>query len=201
MLNLIIAGLGGQGTILTSRLIGETAVAAGFDVRGSETIGMAQRGGSVISHLRIDPNVRHTGSEIFSPLIPPHNADIVIAFEAGEAIRVADFLKPDGFMVVCDRIIQPVTGGETYQKKALLEWLHANIKRLHVADGEKLTSQCGERCLNTALVGCAMQTNLFPFSLADIEAIIRKKIKPQFVEQNINALKTGHALFAGIQGV
>ncbi|GHU49505.1 pyruvate:ferredoxin (flavodoxin) oxidoreductase [Spirochaetia bacterium] len=187
MLNLIIAGLGGQGTILASRLIGEAALAAGFDVRGSETIGMAQRGGSVLSHLRM-----HSGSEIFSPLIPPHNADIVIAFEAGEAIRAADFLKPDGFMVVCDRIIQPVTEVEGYEKHVLLEWLRANIKRLYVADGEKLAAQCGERCLNTALVGCAMKTNLFPFSLDDIQSVIRKKIKPQFVEQNIDALYAGY---------
>ena len=194
MLNLIIAGLGGQGTILASRLIAEAAVAAGLDVRGSETIGMAQRGGSVISHLRMN-----TGGAIFSPLIPPHNADMVIAFEAGEAIRAADFLKPDGCMVVCDRIIQPVAGGVSYEKQPLLEWLHATIKRLFVADGEKLVSQCGERCLNTALVGCAMQTRLFPFSVDDMEAVIRKKIKPQFVAQNSIALHAGQALFADIQ--
>ena len=190
MLNVIIAGLGGQGTILASRLIGEAAVAAGFDVRGSETIGMAQRGGSVISHLRI-------GENIFSPLIPPHSADIIIAFEAGEAVRAADFLKADGIMVVCDRIVKPVSGGETYEKQNMLAWLRTNIKRLLVVDGEKIAAQCGERCLNTVLVGCAMQTGVFPFSPEDMETIIKKKVKSQYVEQNINALHTGQALHIG----
>ncbi|MDR2476261.1 MAG: indolepyruvate oxidoreductase subunit beta [Treponema sp.] len=190
MLNVIIAGLGGQGTILASRLIGEAAVAAGLDVRGSETIGMAQRGGSVISHLRI-------GEHIFSPLIPPRGADIIIAFEAGEAVRAADFLKADGIVVVCDRIIKPVSGGETYEKQTMLAWLCANIKKLFVADGEKIAAQCGDRCLNTALVGCAMQIGVFPFSPGDMETIIKKKVKSQYVEQNINALHVGQALYTG----
>ncbi|GHV86573.1 pyruvate:ferredoxin (flavodoxin) oxidoreductase [Spirochaetia bacterium] len=202
MLNIIIAGLGGQGTILVSRLIGEAAVTAGFDVRGSETIGMAQRGGSVISHLRIHKpspgsasgagRASGAGSEIYSPLIPPFNADMVIAFEAGEAIRAADFLKPGGSLVVCNRIIKPVTGGESYTKEPLFAWLSANVKQLFAADGEELSAQCGERFLNTALAGFAMQTRLFPFSADDMEAVIRKKIKPQFVEQNIHALQTGY---------
>jgi indolepyruvate ferredoxin oxidoreductase beta subunit len=194
MLNVIIAGLGGQGTILAARLIGEAAVAAGLDVRGSETIGMAQRGGSVTSHVRM-------GTAIFSPLIPPGSADIIIAFEPGEAVRAADLLKPDGVMVACDRVIapvgaspvgaSPVGGGEPYEKEIPLAWLRSNVKRLFIADGEGLIAACGVRCLNTALVGRAMKTGVFPFSLEDMEAVIGKKIKPQFVERNILALRIG----------
>jgi indolepyruvate ferredoxin oxidoreductase beta subunit len=188
MLNVIIAGLGGQGTIFASRLIAEAAVASGLEVRGSETIGMAQRGGSVTSHIRM-------GAAIFSPLIPPERADIIIAFEPGEAVRAADFLKPDGVMIACDRIIAPVGAsvgsGEMYEKETPLAWLRSNIKRLCIVDGERLIAACGIRCLNTALVGRAIKTGVFPFSLEDMEAIIGKKTKPQFVERNILALRIG----------
>jgi indolepyruvate ferredoxin oxidoreductase beta subunit len=184
MVNVIIAGIGGQGTVFASRLIGEAAVTAGFDVRGSETIGMAQRGGSVLSHLRI-------GRDICSPLIAPRTADIVIAFEAGEAVRAADFLKKDGIMIVCDRIIKPVVDGERYEKRELLDWLRDNINRLVIANSEELAAQCGERCLNTALAGIAIATGVFPFSLEDMEKSIGAKTKPQFVEQNVQALRAG----------
>jgi indolepyruvate ferredoxin oxidoreductase beta subunit len=184
MLNVIIAGLGGQGTILAARLIAEAAAMAGLDARGSETIGMAQRGGSVISHIRI-------GTAIFSPLIAPRNADMVIAFEPGEAIRAADFLKPEGLMVACDRVIAPAGGGENYEKETLLAWLSSNIKRLCIVDGDRFIAAYGIRFLNTALVGRAMKTGLFPFSPPDMEAAIGKTIKPQFVERNILALHAG----------
>jgi indolepyruvate ferredoxin oxidoreductase beta subunit len=187
MLNVIVAGLGGQGTILASRLIGEAALAAGLDVRGSETIGMAQRGGSVISHLRM-------GTSIFSPLIPPGNADIIVAFEPGEAVRAAGFLKPDGIMVVCDRIVAPsgaAAGTEQYKKEIPLAWLGSNIKRLFVVCWDRLAGVCGNRCLNTAMVGSALKTGVFPFSAEDMEAVILKKIKPQFAERNILALRAG----------
>jgi indolepyruvate ferredoxin oxidoreductase beta subunit len=149
---------------------------------------MAQRGGSVISHLRI-------GEAVFSPLIPPRNADIIIAFEACEAVRAADFLKDGGLMIACDRVIKPAGGGETFEKESMLAWLRANTKKLFIADGEALAGEYGERCLNTALAGCAMQTGVFPFPPEVMETVIRNKIKPQFVEQNINAFYAGQALY------
>ncbi|MDR1061428.1 MAG: indolepyruvate oxidoreductase subunit beta [Clostridiales bacterium] len=100
MTNCLIAGIGGQGTILAARLIGTAAMAAGLSVRGSETIGMAQRGSGVVSHVRM-------GGVIFSPLIPPGEADALIAFEPGEAVSAARFLAPGGVAVVCDRPVQP----------------------------------------------------------------------------------------------
>jgi indolepyruvate ferredoxin oxidoreductase beta subunit len=100
MTNCLIAGIGGQGTILAARLIGGAAMAAGLSVRGSETIGMAQRGSGVVSHVRM-------GGAIFSPLIPLGEADVLIAFEPGEAVSAARFLAPGGVAVVCDRPVMP----------------------------------------------------------------------------------------------
>ena len=84
--NIMIAGVGGQGTVLASKLIAAAAMKQGFDVRTTETIGMAQRGGGVVSHIRM-------GENIFSPLIPPGKADVLIAFEPAEAVRQLPFLS------------------------------------------------------------------------------------------------------------
>ena len=157
----LITGVGGQGTVLMSRLIGAAAIAKGLDVRGSETIGMAQRGGSVVSHIRLGHNIQ-------SPLIPQGKADLVIAFEPAEAVRVYTFLSPAGRMLVLDRGIMPVAGivGERkYNPGEMLTFLKAYLSRpfeerlvhkgegewLTIVDGEALIKKCGSsRVLNTA---------------------------------------------------
>jgi len=100
--NILLCGVGGQGTILASKLIAEAAMRRGFAVRTAETIGMAQRGGCVASHVRI-------GHEIHSPLIPNASADLIIGFEPAEAIRALPYLKKDGAVVASRKRIQPVT--------------------------------------------------------------------------------------------
>ena len=108
--NCLIAGVGGQGTILAARVIGLAAMSRGMDVRGSETIGMAQRGGSVVSHVRmgrVDRAGGGTALRVHSPLVSPGEADVIVAFEPFEGARVARFLAPGGLMVVCDRALVP----------------------------------------------------------------------------------------------
>ena len=100
--SVILCGVGGQGTVLASKLISYAAMAKGEEVKSAETIGMAQRGGSVTSHIRI-------GEEAFSPLIPKGKADVMIAFEPAEAVRNLDYLKPDGVVVVSQKAVKPVT--------------------------------------------------------------------------------------------
>ena len=100
--NILLCGVGGQGTVLASKLIAEAAMRRGFAVRTAETIGMAQRGGCVASHVRI-------GHEIHSPLIPNASADLIIGFEPAEAIRALPYLKKDGAVVASRKRIQPVT--------------------------------------------------------------------------------------------
>jgi indolepyruvate ferredoxin oxidoreductase beta subunit len=182
-MNILLTGVGGQGTVLAARLIGETAIAKGLPVRGSETIGMAQRGGSVTSQIRI-------GDGAYSPLVHHGMVDLLIGFEAAEAVRASPYLKADGTMVVCDKQVESSIPGNSYNKAEMLDWLRTNIKQCYILESEKLTS---ERTLNVALLGVAIAHNLLPFTFEEMEASIRKRVKPEFVERNLKALKTAEA--------
>ena len=100
--NIMIVGVGGQGTLLTSRIIGKTAMEMGLDVKISEVHGMAQRGGSVVTFVRF-------GEKVYEPVVEEGQADVIIAFERLEALRYAHFLKKDGVLVVNDCRIDPMT--------------------------------------------------------------------------------------------
>ena len=100
-MNILLCGVGGQGTVLASKLLAQCAIDRGVPAHTAETIGMAQRGGCVVSHVRI--------GEAYSPLIPEHTADLIIAFEPAEAVRCLNYLKPNGAVIVNRRAIKPVT--------------------------------------------------------------------------------------------
>jgi indolepyruvate ferredoxin oxidoreductase beta subunit len=165
---------------------------AGLSVRGSETIGMAQRGGSVASHVRM-------GGAVFSPLIMPGEADIIIGFEPGETARAARYLSPTGIAVACDRAVQPpeaISAGAAagYSAAACIEWMRKNIAAPHIVDGEALVGQIGARCLNVALIGVAIGLGALPFGAAGMESAIRRRLPEKHVEMNIEALRRGMAL-------
>jgi indolepyruvate ferredoxin oxidoreductase beta subunit len=105
MIDILLAGVGGQGTVLAAKVLAQAAQSRGWQVRTAETIGMAQRGGNVTSHVRMGSN----GEAVFSPLITPGTADMVIALEPGEAARALPFLAPGGVLVTATAAIQPVT--------------------------------------------------------------------------------------------
>ncbi|MCI8425570.1 MAG: pyruvate ferredoxin oxidoreductase [Adlercreutzia sp.] len=105
MINVLLAGVGGQGTVLAAKVLAQAAAARGWQVRTAETIGMAQRGGNVTSHVRMGDG----GEEVFSSLITPSTADMVIALEPGEAARALPYLAPGGVLVTATTAIQPVT--------------------------------------------------------------------------------------------
>ncbi|MDR0731990.1 MAG: indolepyruvate oxidoreductase subunit beta [Treponema sp.] len=185
-LNCLITGVGGQGTVLLSRLIGEAALMKGMDVRGSETIGMAQRGGSVVSHLRIGP-----GS--FSPLIPPGKADLIIAFECAEALRVLPFLAPAGNMLTLDRALAPAAGAPqntVYNSKGIIAHLKNVLsERFTVISWESLLKRCGSpRVSNVALLGAAIGKGFLPFSVDEAAAVLKMRIPPQYLDMNLKAL-------------
>jgi indolepyruvate ferredoxin oxidoreductase beta subunit len=181
LLNCLITGVGGQGTILLSRLIGEAALNRGLEVRGSETIGMAQRGGSVASHLRI-------GEGGFSPLIPPGRADLIIAFECAEALRALSFLSPRGNMLVLDRVLSPAARGPA----EMIDRLRARLGgRLTVVSWEKLSGAFDPRVSNVLLLGRAMGKGFLPFSPGEITAVLKKRSSPKYLEMNIRALDSG----------
>ncbi|MDR1955578.1 MAG: DUF4180 domain-containing protein [Treponema sp.] len=186
--NCLITGVGGQGTVLLSRLIGRAALEQGLAVRGTETIGMAQRGGSVVSHIRM-------GTGIHSPLIPLGRADLIIAFECAEAVRVLPFLAPEGRMILLDRPIPPVSsslGAYRYDPAALLNYLRARVKALTRIDGAELIHQCGNpRVVNVALLGVALTLDSFPFTAEDIIRIMTAQLPPHYLELNLKALRIG----------
>ena len=121
--NCLLCGVGGQGVVLASKLIAYTAMLKGMQARTSETIGMSQRGGAVVSHVRI-------GEEIFSPMVPKKSADVILAFEPAEAVRNLSYLKKDGVVVVNKKAVKPVTATLTqnsYDGSEMLDYLKKNV--------------------------------------------------------------------------
>ncbi|MDR1734711.1 MAG: indolepyruvate oxidoreductase subunit beta [Oscillospiraceae bacterium] len=185
-MNILICGVGGQGTVLLSRILCELAVRRQFRVRAGETIGMAQRGGSVTSHVRF-------GTESpSSPLISTGQADVLLAFEPAEALRMLPLLSPSGTMVVADRPLQPVTatlkGG--YDPANVLQTLSDGVgPRLHILPVDTLQTALGTlRPLNVALLGYALRQGLLPFSYEETEHILHLLLKPTLAELNLKAL-------------
>lgn len=185
-MNCILAGVGGQGTVLASKLIAQAGLSNGLKVRTAETIGMAQRGGCVVSHVR-------TGKSIHSPLVPVGQADIIIGFEPAEAVRNLLYLKKDGVAVVAMKAVRPVTAtltGSAYDGSDMVEYLKANIKNLILVDGEAICASVGSaKVLNIALLGAALEA--LSISCEEMEETIRQNVRPQFVEMNLNALHAG----------
>ncbi len=128
--NIVLCGVGGQGTVLASKLIAAAAMQKDLPVMSAETIGMAQRGGSVFSHVRI-------GEGIYSPMIANGEADIIIGFEPGETVRMLPFLKKGGTVVTSSRKISPVTAtlsGSSYSGDEMIAYLNEQVKELYVVD-------------------------------------------------------------------
>ena len=197
--NCLLCGVGGQGVVLASKLIACAAMEKGLFVRTSETIGMAQRGGSVVSHVRM-------GEDIFSPMIPKGSADVILAFEPAEAVRSLDYLrrgKEEGIVIVNQKSIQPVTaalGGQEYDGRRMLDFLKENVKRLYLVDGEEICRQAGShKVLNVALLGVAAAGGALGIGQAEMEDEIKRSVKPQYQEMNLKALKLGAALAAKIK--
>lgn len=146
--NVMIVGVGGQGTLLTSRIIGKTAIEMGFDVKISEVHGMAQRGGSVVTFVRF-------GEKINEPVVEEGQADVIIAFERLEALRYAHFLKKDGVLVVNDCRIDPMTvviGAKQYPEN-IIEGLKDD-HAIYTIDGQKIAKVLGNsKVLNSVVLG------------------------------------------------
>ena len=195
MRNVLLTGVGGQGTVLAAKVLAQAAQAKGWQVRTAETIGMAQRGGSVVSHVRMGDN----GKEVIAPLVAKGTADMIIAFEPAEAARVLPYLAPDGVMVSASTSIQPITAAlssEPYLAKATVASLDERLNvragepaRFVLVDDEAVLSQVGNRkALNTVLLAFALKTGHLPLSLDDLRDAIRACVKPRFVELNLAAI-------------
>lgn len=148
--NILIVGVGGQGILLASEILSETALLAGYDVKKSEVHGMSQRGGAVNSHVRF-------GQKIFSPLVPFGQAQFIVALEKLEALRSADYLAPGGTIIVNDFRLDPatVTIGKLSYPEDLIQRLQSRQDcRVIVVDGPGLSRQAGDlRTMNMVILG------------------------------------------------
>lgn len=185
--NCLLCGVGGQGTVLASKLIAAAAMEKGLEVKTAETIGMSQRGGCVASHVRV-------GKDIHSPQIPLGEADVLIAFEPAEAVRCLPYLKKGGAAIVSSRAIVPVSstiGGIQYSAEQMTEYLKSRVERLVLVDTDEAAARLGtSKAVNVALLGAAIRSGGIPqISEEDMEKAVSKLIKPQFLELNMRALK------------
>ena len=178
--SILLVGVGGQGTILASKILTNGLMEAGYDVKMSEIHGMSQRGGSVSSQVRY-------GEKVMSPVIEKGQADIVVSFEKMEALRALDYLKEDGTLVVNNEEIPSmsvITGDEVYPDDVLDEI------QAHVKDATRLAQELGnEKAANIILLGTIIKA--MGLEHIDWDSILEANIKAKFLELNKKALKVG----------
>ena len=184
--NVMIVGVGGQGSLLASKLLGKLLTQEGFDVKVSEVHGMSQRGGSVVTYVRF-------GDKVYSPVIAKGEADFSVSFEKIEAARYADILKKDGKIIVNSQMIDPmpvITGAAEYPVTVLDE-LRAKGVFVDEIDALSLARQAGNaKSVNIVLMGRLAKYFDIPYDNW-IEAI-KVSVKPQFVEVNLKAFDLGY---------
>lgn len=185
--DILICGVGGQGTVLASRIIAACAMTEGNVVHSAETIGMAQRGGPVTSHVRI-------GERAFSPMIPYGKADMIIGFEPAEVVRNIRYLSLDGLAIVNTSAIRPVTEsltGSGYDGKNMTEYLKENVSCIFV-DGEKECKKLGSvKFLNILLLGIAAGSGRLETDPETMKNEIEKRVPEKFRQANIEAFSYG----------
>lgn len=183
--SILLCGVGGQGTVLASKLLAAAAMEKGMPVMTAETIGMAQKGGSVFSHLRI-------GEGIYSPLIGPKQADIILGFEPGETVRMLPYLKEDGIVIVSAKAVMPVTAtllGSNYNGEDMITYLKKHVKNVIVVDSEEACKELGSsKVLNMVLLGAAIRSGVLDITTEDIKKVIAVKVPERFKELNYKAI-------------
>ena len=185
MTDIVLCGVGGQGTVLASKLIAAAAMDKGLDVMSAETIGMAQKGGSVFSHLRV-------GRKVHTPMIAKGTADIIVAFEPAEAVRMLPYLKEGGSVIVNSHAVKPVTSvlkDSGYDGSEMVGYLKENVENLTVIDCEKACREIGSpKVTNMVLLGAAVRSGVLDFTMDEITETMKRMVKPQFQEANVAAL-------------
>lgn len=186
--DILLCGVGGQGTVLASKLIAAAAMSCGETVHSAETIGMAQRGGAVTSHVRI-------GEKAYSPLIPEESADVILAFEPAEAVRNLALLKKDGTVIVNRIPVKPVTESlqdTGYDGSKMIAYLQSKCRRLVVVDGEKICEKLGSaRYFNVAILGVAVGCGQIGLTAEAVLKEIETRVPEKYREMNQEAFDLG----------
>lgn len=184
--DVLIVGIGGQGTVLASNVLGDSCVIEDRHVRGAETHGMSQRGGSVETHIRIDGK--------FGSLISPGTADLLIAFDVIEALRYRHFLKPDGVMIVNREMVVPTS---VYSSKSPVPTIEAVEKELasekhtvYLIDATKIATEAGSPlAANIVLLGAA--SHKLPLSVTSLAEAVRRNVPQKTIDINVKAFELG----------
>lgn len=182
--NVLLVGVGGQGTILAGKLLTQGLMEAGYDVKMSEIHGMSQRGGSVSSHVRY-------GEKVEASTIIPGQADMLVSFEKMEALRELKYLKPDGIVVVNEHEMpsMPILTGEAVYPKNAVEEIKKYAKTI-MLDATKMALEIGNaKAANIVLLGTIVKA--MKLESIDWESIIKKQVKPAFVDVNLKAIHCG----------
>ena len=187
--DILICGVGGQGTVLASKIIAAAAMEEDNTVHSAETIGMAQRGGSVTSHVRV-------GQDAFSPLIPFGSADLLLAFEPGEAVRCLRYLKPDGIAIVNTAPSMPVgeslrAGG--YDGQQMVSYLKTKCNCIFVNADEVCAPFGSSKFFNIVLLGIAVASGKLGIGKETVLKQIEQRVPAKFVEVNKQAFEAGCA--------
>lgn len=197
MINISLAGIGGQGSVLAAKILAETARSKGWQVRTAETTGMAQRGGNVMSHVRMGDE----GEEVFSPLPAQASDDLIIALEPGEGLRALSLLKPQGLLATASSGVAPVVSSfkaAPYNPSDMIARLQESGAHVVVVDDERLCSELGSRkVLNIVMLAKALLAVNDPMyqnalcgkiTLEDMREILPLCVKERFVSLNLRAL-------------
>ena len=186
--NIMIVGVGGQGTLLASKLLGRLLLTKNYDIKVSEVHGMSQRGGSVVTYVRY-------GSKVYSPIIDKGEADFILSFELLEAARAAEWLRPDGIIITNNQEVNPmpvITGAVSYPED-LLGKLQALGLKVDALDALSLAQEAGSsKAVNLVLLG--RLSNYFDFSEEEWMTAIEQSVPGKFLELNKKAFRLGRAL-------
>lgn len=186
--NIVIAGVGGQGTLLASKILGQCALNLGYDVKVSEVHGMSQRGGSVVTYVRY-------GDEVASPLIENGQADILLAFEQLECLRWLPVLRPDGVAVMSEQKIAPmpvISGIEKYPEN-IPQIIRDSGVKLYSCDALGIAEELGNtKAVNVVLIGLLAKHSGIPKE--EFIKAIEQTVKPRFLELNLAAFERGNGI-------
>lgn len=185
-MNIMVVGVGGQGTLLASRILGAAAISAGYQVKLSEVHGMSQRGGSVVTYVKY-------GEKVDSPVIEQGEADMIIAFEELEAYRSLPYLKKDGVLIVNTQRTNPmpvIIGAAAYPEH-ILETMEKQGVRYVACDALSLAKEAGNvKAVNVALIGVMAQNSELDRSIW--EEALKAAVPPKFLEVNQKAFELGY---------
>lgn len=186
--DLVITGVGGQGVVLASKVLAQAAINAGLEVRTSETIGMAQREGSVNSFVRM-------GQKLYGPLIPDGHGDILLSFELAETVRGLNKLKKSAHIVVNDQQIIPTTvalGRSSYEGEEIKKYLLESDFKVNFINAYQLAVEAGNpKAVNTVLLGALSGLKLLPFSSEELFQALMETVPAKTKELNGRAFQLG----------